>query len=370
MPVPPAVRALVRSTPSIAPVPHRAILSLTGSQASEFLNGQLASSVSVPPRPRFSAFLHAQGRVMYDVFIYTRTDPTGKPSYLIEYDARESEAPPLLPMLKRYVLRSKVKIRDVTEEYDVWSAWGSEQSDSHAPEPKKKWSWAPSGAVEPVWDASEEWPWGHEDLALNDARAPGMGRRQLVTKGELPKERSSHDIVTSADYTLHRVLHGVPEGVVDIPPMHALPMDSNLDVMGGLDFRKGCYVGQELTVRTYHTGMVRKRVLPVCIQDLRSETETSALASSIPANLDIKSAIAQTSNPSKPTPRPRGTGKLLTSSHGVGLALLRLEHVEGVQRGLLRFTAEAGTEEGARSWRIWPWWPSWWPTKSADTTEA
>jgi transferase CAF17, mitochondrial len=42
-----------------------------------------------------------------------------------------------------------------------------------------------------------------------------------------------HDVVHSDDYTLHRILHGVPEGISDIPPMHAFPMDSNLDVMGG-----------------------------------------------------------------------------------------------------------------------------------------
>ena len=47
------------------------------------------------------------------------------------------------------------------------------------------------------------------------------------------QEASSHDVASEDAYILHRILHGVPEGSTDIPPMHAFPMDSNLDVMGG-----------------------------------------------------------------------------------------------------------------------------------------
>lgn len=96
-------------------------------------------------------------------------------------------------------------------------------------------------------------------------------------------EKSSYDIGTADDYTIHRFLHGVPEGSVELQPLNALPLNSNMDLMGGsenttliifpsiprltflfpVDFRKGCYVGQELTVRTYHTGVIRKRIYPV-----------------------------------------------------------------------------------------------------------
>ena len=75
-------------------------------------------------------------------------------------------------------------------------------------------------------------------------------------------------------------MNGVPEGIEDIIPTQSFPMESNLDIMGArechlmparpmrlttklVDFRKGCYVGQELTVRTYHTGILRKRIWPV-----------------------------------------------------------------------------------------------------------
>jgi hypothetical protein len=84
-------------------------------------------------------------------------------------------------MLKRYVLRSKVKIRDASDEFDVWSAWGSS---SDIAEAGKSWNWARSGAVEPIWDVSGDWPWGQEDEILRDRRASGMGRRLLIRKGK------------------------------------------------------------------------------------------------------------------------------------------------------------------------------------------
>ena len=62
--------------------------------------------------------------MLHDVFIWAHTTPAGRQGYLLEYDAQPSEAPPMLPMLKRHVLRSKVKLQDVSEEYDVWAAWG------------------------------------------------------------------------------------------------------------------------------------------------------------------------------------------------------------------------------------------------------
>ena len=114
---------------------------------------------------------------MYDVFLYATSE-----GYLLEYDARTSEAPPLLAYIKRHVLRSKVKIRSVTDEFDVWSVWGSEADRNW--ETKRHWLWARSGAVEPVWTGSRNWPWGSQSHVIHDRRAVGMGRRLLVRKGD------------------------------------------------------------------------------------------------------------------------------------------------------------------------------------------
>jgi len=292
-----------------------------------------------------------QGKVMYDVFLYST-----KAGYLLEFDSRPSEAPPLLSYLKRHVLRSKVKIHDVTDEYDIWAAWGSSKDNSW--ETTRKWDWATSGSggVEPSWDHSIECPWGTDVCAIHDRRAVGMGRRLLVRKGEKPQDISSHDVGSTDDYHLHRILHGVPEGTVDIPPMHAFPMESNLDAMGGLDFRKGCYVGQELTVRTFHRGVVRKRILPIYLE--RPISDRLAL----PAYADIKPSLIPKPGVEKTGTRPRGTGKLLSVQKEVGLALLRLEHVAGIQKGEIKLELEIPTEGDQQAFcPVIPFWPEWWP---------
>jgi len=119
---------------------------------------------------------------MYDVFLYTTPKNDG---YLLEYDTRTSshpDVPPLPSYLKRHVLRSKVKISDVTEEYDIWSSWGSERDSEF--ELPRKWIWERSGAVEPDWKHETLWPWGTMNGVIYDRRGVGMGRRLLVRKGE------------------------------------------------------------------------------------------------------------------------------------------------------------------------------------------
>ncbi|KAF8271766.1 Aminomethyltransferase folate-binding domain-containing protein [Lactarius quietus] len=358
MPTPAAARALMRATPTIVRLQNRSLISVSGSQAAEFLNGLLSTSVTNHHGSFYSSFLHAQGRVLYDVFIHATRDVKSQTAYLIEYDATAPvDAPALLPMLKRHVLRSKVRLRDASNEYDVWSAWGYDGKTINS----RQWMRAQSGAIEPVWDSL---PWGSEDEALTDRRAEGMGSRRLVRKGDRPQEASSHDEGVPDDYLLHRILRGVPEGVVDIRPMQAFPMESNLDVMGALDFRKGCYVGQELTVRTYHTGVVRKRILPVLLQSQTPGLGDSQSHASLTSGLSIRASLTHAPGVGR-VARPRGTGKLLSTFRGVGLALLRLEHVDGLEKGDLKFEL---VDEGAvvsptntTSTLVTPWWPDWWP---------
>ncbi|KAF4574909.1 GcvT family protein [Pleurotus pulmonarius] len=356
------LRCALRSSPTIAQIWHKTIISVSGSHASSFLNGLLSTSVHDPPRgPFFSAFLHPQGRVIHDIFVYTSVDAAGRPGYLIEYDASAGtpESDSLLAMLKRHVLRSKVKLRDVTNEYDVWSVYGSENESAW--EQPRRWKWAASNVVEPEWPP-EEWPWGTEHGVIRDRRAPGMGKRVLVRKGDQPQEASTHDLGSSLSYLLHRIQHGVPEGSIDIPPQQAFPMDSNLDIMGGLDFRKGCYVGQELTVRTYHTGVVRKRILPVVVYPpgkRPTEVNISRLSPTLPHSLDIHARVLREPGDDRPIPRPRGTGKLLSNTQGMGLALLRMEHVAAVENGTAQL--EVSDPKTGDIFQIAHWWPDWWP---------
>jgi hypothetical protein len=89
---------------------------------------------------------------------------------------------------------------------------------------------------------------------------------------------------------------------------------------------------------------------------------------SFPPTIDIRAAITGPKTDDRPSPRPRGTSKLLSSTQGVGLALLRLEHVEGAARGELGLGFEfeeggEGDDKVAKKWGVTSWWPDWWPTR-------
>lgn len=262
------------------------------------------------------------------------------------------------------MLRSKVKLTPLDDELAVWAAWGQEE-----PEIPRKWRWARSGSVEPVWpDDALPWSAGR-DNALVDRRAPGMGLRMLVRQGDQPEEAAAYDVVEAEQHKLHRILNAVPEGVEEIVPLSAFPMESNLDVMGAVDFRKGCYVGQELTVRTYHTGVIRKRILPVQLYSPDSTPSPEPITNpEIPmqaSGLDIRLSVPPSTEllSDEPAPRPRSTGKLLASTQGVGLALLRLEHLDAVLRGELRLAV------GEDGWGVQPWWPSWFPKRGVEEVD-
>ncbi|KAJ3999544.1 Aminomethyltransferase folate-binding domain-containing protein [Lentinula boryana] len=369
--LPPAVRNILRRGPSVARLNSKSVLSVSGSQAPEFLHGILSSAVPTSTRPFFSAILNAQGRVLYDLFVFSDHSTNGRPAYVLEYDSHSSDTPSLHDLLKRYVLRAKVKIKDVSQEYDSWAAWGSEKDLEW--DAQRDWLFAGSHAIEPVWPPTEEWPWGSQEHIIRDRRAIGMGHRLLVRKGDqrtfsnliafaqiykVPAPQASdHDGVPQDAYDLHRILHGVPEGHVDIVPNVAFPMDSNLDVMGAVDFRKGCYIGQELTVRTYHKGVIRKRTIPVLIQpSAHKSSETEDIHEKFGPNVDIRPSSATGGS----GPQLRGSGKLLSNSHGIGLALLRTEQVEGVASGSLELHL---TSESGASCSVKPWWPEWWPQR-------
>ena len=87
----------------------------------------------------------------------------------------------------------------MTEEYDIWAAWGSEKEQSW--ETERQWEFARSGVIEPVWDKDGEWPWGSTPGVMRDRRAVGMGHRLLVRKGD--RRKQSTRSLCSADTPLH-----------------------------------------------------------------------------------------------------------------------------------------------------------------------
>ncbi|KAI1162309.1 Aminomethyltransferase folate-binding domain-containing protein [Nemania serpens] len=259
----------------------RRLISISGTDAPHFLQGLITTGIegnhtanlSGAARPTgqdpvpwfYCGFLNALGRVLHDVFIYPLAPgPGGEPRFVIEVDAAQLTT--LLKHLKRYKLRSRISLRAVDEdEMSVWQIW-RDGADT------------PAGSVAARPDGRST------IIMIPDLRAPDMGYRVLAVGGaalDLDLDAHALDLLLPADwksaaepepeptdeaaYRVRRYLRGVPEGSAEIVPAQALPLESNMDVMGGVDFRKGCYVGQELTIRTRHRGVVRKRILPCAL---------------------------------------------------------------------------------------------------------
>jgi folate-binding protein YgfZ len=165
----------------------------------------------------------------------------------------------------------------------------------------------------------------------------GFSHRFLIPQHYTPttvlSERfASLPAATPQEYKLRRYMYGIAEGHSEIEPGRALPHEFNLDHTNAVDFKKGCYVGQELTIRTQHTGVVRKRVLPVQIYDASSAipaelaydpSSVEASGANIPFGAKIKPAGA--------VGRAPATARWIAGVGNVGLAVCRLEMMTNVR---------------------------------------
>lgn len=208
--------------------------------------------------------------------------------------------------IKRYKLRAKFDVRLLgEEERAVWSVWKEEQE-----------GWTAHGLT------GDEGGKGREgEVGCEDRRAPGMGRR-LILDGEKKPEEDVEE-TNEEVYRVRRYLKGVPEGQDELIREAALPQESNVDFMGGIDYRKGCYVGQELTIRTHHTGVVRKRILPIMLYG-KEDKMPETLEYDDGKDFGVEGIPRETSF-GRFEKRGRSAGKFLTGVGNVGLGLCRLE---------------------------------------------
>ncbi|KAK7422409.1 ccr4 associated factor [Neonectria punicea] len=301
-PHPPAVAGLTSLS-------SRRLISIAGPDAAKFLQGIVTASVTAKDgQPRtdgfYTAFLTATGRVLYDVFVYPNHGASGasgdEPGFLIEVDADQAQT--LAKHIKRYKLRAKLAVKLLAEdEASVWHAWDD--------------------SAKTNWDSIVE----STKLSFEDPRVPGLGYRfaRLDQKApEIDLEQSTEDA-----YMIRRYLHGVPEGQDEIPKEHSLPQESNMDVMNGIDWRKGCYVGQELTIRTRHRGVVRKRILPCVVYEKDHAAPTTLAYHADSPTLESTTAemIPQGTSIGRFEKRGRSAGKWLKGVGNIGLGLCRLE---------------------------------------------
>ncbi|KAJ2235624.1 ccr4 associated factor [Coemansia sp. RSA 485] len=371
------LETLLDKSDQYAQVAERAVLEVSGRDASEFLQGMQCNSMRLVDQGgpgMLAGFLLPQGRMLADAFIYPKNAGVNfpHPVFLVEVDAHVKQR--LLKTLQFYKLRAQIGIRDVSSEYGVWSVWGpgsaalvgsQGQPISHVPRGSLVFK-GETSAVADVW--------------LSDVRAPEMGLRLLLPSHKAPSLPGGFAQRGSDDYKLRRILKGVAEGSSDFVADVSVPLECNMDYMRGVHFNKGCYVGQELTIRTHHRGVVRKRIVPVIYspaqsshsaENARMRVDRSFPQTQLPAPqadivrvaeqapADAKAGVQQPSRVRKVPP-----GKTGSAICNAGLALMRLEHVE---QHLAQPAAAVLQTVGADGTPlvVSPWWPSWWPASAA-----
>jgi len=216
----------------------RGVLALEGVDSRKLLQGLTTTNVDQldDGKPLYTGFLNAQGRVLGAGYLLPARDG----GVVVDIDA--AMAGPLAKHLARYKLRSKVKITDQSAEFTVGVCGG------------------PDLEVGPPADGL-----AGDGAAWCDPRLAYLGWRALLPRdsGGGVLAPSSSTAAPPALHALLQTLLGTSDDVGALPPGSALPLESNLELLAGVTFDKGCYIGQELTARTHSRGVVRKRLMPV-----------------------------------------------------------------------------------------------------------
>lgn len=250
---------------------NRSVLRVSGNEASTFLQGLITNNMKHLDEGTsniYTLFLNIRGRVMCDAIVYKSEESN---LYYVECDSQIIDF--LQKHLKMYRVRRKIDIEYVGDKINVWSMFGSTKDNGTAAYEMGKHKL--EGMIFPCGMVNNKASKFVDNVMIyEDPRLPSLGLRILaesqIGKHEIIKHLDT-DISLSesfGDYKTFRYKLGVGEGIHDLPPEKALPLEINCDYLHGISFHKGCYIGQELTARTYHTGVVRKRLMPLLFDNV------------------------------------------------------------------------------------------------------
>ena len=255
-------------------LPDRGVVKVAGDDARRFLNGLATNDMDKvgPGHAIFTALLTPQGKIIVD-FIAAEAGPDDGGGFFL--DCPRALAAALVEKLNFYKLRAKITVEDLSQALGVMA----------------------------VWDGA-----GLSDFGLSyaDPRLPALGARTILPP-DLAAEAAADLGATPTDadaYDAHRIALGVPRGGMDFAYGGAFPHEADMDQLAGVDFEKGCYIGQEVVSRVEHRSSARSRILPIAY-------DAFAPSSGLPVMAGEKQA-----------------GTLGSTAKGRGLALLRLDRVE------------------------------------------
>lgn len=287
------------------PLPHRALIAVGGDDRRAFLQGLVSNDVSKVAGNRmvYGAFLTPQGKFLHEFFLGEQDG-----ALLIETEAeRRAE---FIKRLSMYKLRSKVTIEPV-DHLQVHAVIGDN----------------PAAAFDLPTEAGAARPLAGGVIAV-DPRLAAAGLRAWLPEGaEVTLDNADCTPADLGDWDAFRIRLGLPDGSRDMIPDKAILLENGFDELNGIDWEKGCYLGQELTARTKYRGLIRKRLLPVDIEGPAPEPGTPVVLGDIDA------------------------GEMRSHAGTVGLAMLRLDALEKL--------AEAGGELRAGPALLTPHKPDW-----------
>lgn len=242
----------------------RSLIRVVGEAWRSFLQGLITNDVETlqPGDLRFAALLTPQGRFLFEMFVFGMQD-----GCLLDVEADRRDA--LIQRLTIYRLRAKVEI--AATEGTVSALWSN---DPAAAAPNVGWR--------------------------PDPRLPAMGWRGVDAAAPAGAIAASQ-----TDYDARRLALGLPDPARDLTADKTYPIEANLDLLHAIDFKKGCYVGQETTSRMKRRGVIRSRMLPITYEGAPPPFGAEVLAGELRA------------------------GEVLSGADGRAMALLRLDRIEG-----------------------------------------
>lgn len=262
----------------LAVLSDRALVRISGPEAQHFLHNVVTCDVEKLEEggARFGAILTPQGKIIADFLLYA----AGPDAFLL--DAPKALLGDLVKRLTLYRLRAKVELVPL-DDACVAAAWGDGGS-------------LPEGA-----------------RAFPDPRLPALGHRIVVSRDVADGLAGD-----GTAYEAHRIALGIPKGGADFTYGDAFPHEADMDQLGGIDFKKGCFVGQEVVSRMQHRGTARTRAVMALFENA-PEAGSEIFAGDKPV------------------------GRMGSSARGQGIALVRLDRAADAKAGGLPLLA-AGVE--------------------------
>jgi tRNA-modifying protein YgfZ len=229
-------------------LPDRGVVKVAGDDARGFLNGLLTVDIGrvTPDNAGFAALLTPQGKIVVDMIVAEAPAADGGGFFL---DVPKALAKSCVDRLNFYKLRAKVIIEDLSEVLAVMAVWEGEAATEYG-------------------------------LCYRDPRLSALGYR-IMLPPHLAAEAAADLgalLLPASAFESHRIALGIPRGGLDFTYGDAFPHEADMDQLHGVDFHKGCFVGQEVVSRMEHRGNIRTRIVPLAYDGFAPEAGAAVTA--------------------------------------------------------------------------------------------